>query len=171
LFLLAVELNAQNNIKYPLQRDKIAIGLEMGLDYGGLGYNLLVYPYPKMGLFCGTGYALAGIGFNAGAKLRLVSDWQTSKIVPYILGMYGYNAAIYYEDLSEYNKLFYGWTVGLGVDLCPPKKDSYWSFSFLIPLRSQAVSAYTDDVQRNHGKTLDYFFPFTLSISNRLIIK
>ncbi len=39
-----------------LFRDVVAIGLGVGLDYGGIGVNLTVYPQKNIGLFAGIGY-------------------------------------------------------------------------------------------------------------------
>ncbi len=88
--------------------DKFTFGIGGGLDYGGFGGNLLLYPQKNFGLFVGGGYALAGFGFNAGAKIRYIKDEQASKFTPYFMGMYGYNAAIAVTDATEFNKLFYG---------------------------------------------------------------
>ncbi len=172
LFFLK-QLNAQDSLIHNKQRDITSIGLGVGLDFGGIGYNFLVYPIKNIGLFAGAGYAIAGFGWNAGAKVLFESnkaDYET-KLNPYALAMYGYNAGIIIIDHDEYNKVFYGYTIGFGVDYHPKsKKDTYWSFAILYPFRSQSVEAYKDELTNNLGATFGYMFPVTISISSRLIL-
>lgn len=42
------------------------LGIGVGLDCGGVGVNLLVYPQENIGIFGGIGYAFAGLGLNGG---------------------------------------------------------------------------------------------------------
>ena len=51
--------------------DILFLGLGAGLDYGGFGGSILFYPQRNFGFFAGAAYAIAGLGFNAGAKLSL----------------------------------------------------------------------------------------------------
>jgi hypothetical protein len=90
-----------------------SLGIGIGMDHGGYGFNLAVYPEKHIGLFGGMGYAIIGPGFNGGIKLRSNSDG----ITPYISAMYGYNAVISVENGSQYNKTFYGMTYGIGFDV------------------------------------------------------
>lgn len=136
--------------------DKASIGLGMGLDFGGFGANILAYPQKNIGIFGGLGYALAGVGFNVGAKLRLASNSVKSKISTYGLIMYGYNASISVKNATELNKLFYGPSVGIGFDTKPhPSTGNYWSIALLVPFRSSDVDNYIDDLKQNHGVEFD----------------
>jgi hypothetical protein len=179
--LIAVQLNAQDNVYLPIQQenisgpvqsDKMTIGLGTGLDYGGLGAGLLFYPVKNVGLFAGAGYAISGLGFNAGAKIRFLSKKPFSKITPYIVGMYGYNAAIYVADAEEYNKLFYGPSFGVGIDYrSRPEKRGYWSFALLVPIRSSEAKDYIDDLEQNHGVEFGIgLLPIAISIGYRFIL-
>lgn len=96
-------LTAQSGINEPRPIDKLTIGLGIGLDCGGFGGNIIIYPQKNVGIFAGGGYALAGFGWNAGLKLRLISDSPDSKISPFLLAMYGYNSAITVVDKSSLN--------------------------------------------------------------------
>ena len=161
LILNAGQLNAQDNfykavqqdsIPAPAHADKLTIGLGLGQDYGGLGAGLLFYPVKSVGVFAGAGYAFAGVGFNAGAKVRFISKKPSSKLTPYILAMYGYNAAIAVTAAPDFNKIFYGPTFGAGLDFhFRPGKMGYWSLALLIPVRSSEVKSYMDDLEQNHG--------------------
>jgi len=181
LFLIAVQINAQDNFYKAIQQDsisaqvrtdKLTLGIGLGQDYGGLGANLLFYPVKSVGLFAGGGYAIAGFGFNAGAKVRFISKKPSSKITPYALAMYGYNAAIAVTDAPEFNKLFYGPTFGAGLDFhFRPGKMGYWSIALLIPVRGSAVKNYMDDLEQNHGVQFTMgLFPLGISLGYRFIL-
>jgi hypothetical protein len=151
--------------------DKATLGFGLGLDYGGFGGNFVYYPVPKVGLFVGVGYPLAGLGYNFGAKFRFVSKNPT-KVNAYLIGMYGYNAAIYIADNEEYNKLFYGPTFGFGIDTrYYPKKAGYWSFALLIPIRSAEVDKYMDDLKNNHNiEFKNSLIPVGFSVGYRIVL-
>lgn len=152
--------------------DKTSIGLGAGLDYGGFGGSILVYPQRNIGFFAGAGYAIAGIGFNAGAKLRFATDKPTSRIAPYLLAMYGYNVGIAITNMKEYNKFFYGPTFGFGIDYkSRPTSHGYWSLALLLPIRNPDYKAYLDDLKTNHSVVFkNDFSPVGISIGYRFIL-
>lgn len=152
--------------------DKFSLGLGLGMDYGGIGGSLLVYPQRNIGLFCGVGYAFAGAGYNVGAKFRIVSEQSTSAVTPYLLAMYGYNAAIAVKDGEEFNKLFYGVTFGAGIDYRSSRSSSgYWTFALLIPIRSSDVQPYIDDLKNFHGVEFkNDLLPIGISVGYRFIL-
>jgi hypothetical protein len=153
--------------------DIFSLGPGGGLDYGGFGGNILYFPARQVGLFGGIGYALAGLGFNAGLKFRYIPQKPTSRVDPFGLVMYGYNAAIAVSNASQYNKLFYGPTFGIGIDLRgKTKKRGYWSFALLVPIRKAAVKEYMDDLENNYGVDFQYgLFPVGGSVGYRFIIR
>ena len=121
--------------------DIISAGLGMGMDYGGFGANLLLYPQKNFGLFGGVGYALVGMGYNGGVKLRLTTS--KSNVDPYLLAMYGYNVAFMVSGGKEYNRIFNGPTFGIGIDIGQrPGKSGYWSIALLVPKRSSEFEDY-----------------------------
>lgn len=133
--------------------DVASVGVGFGMDYGGLlGASILVYPQRNIGLFLGGGYVVAGIGFNAGIKLRIVGKKSTSPFSPYLLGMYGYNAAITVTNATGYDKIFYGPTCGLGFDVKVGKaRSNYLTIALLIPIRGPEVNDYINDLKNNHN--------------------
>jgi len=153
--------------------DKFSFGLGVGLDYGGLGCNLLYYPASKIGLFAGAGYPLAGFGFNAGAKIRFLSEKSKSGFTPYGLLMYGYNAAIAVQNANQFNKLFYGATLGIGFEFLPRvQKNGYWTFALLVPIRSSEVDEYIDHLEKQHGVEFkNGLFPVALTLGYRWMIQ
>ena len=111
-------------------------------------------------------------GYNAGAKIRLVSKKSTAKVHPYFIGMYGYNTVIVITNASQYNKFFYGPTFGFGLDFRSNFANSgYWSLALLIPIRGSEVNAYMDDLKTNHNiEFKNDLLPIGISFGYRFII-
>ncbi len=171
LLFILLDLQAQETKPAMTEFDKVTIGLGMGMDYGGFGVNLLYYPIENIGLFGGVGYALAGTGYNAGVKIRIIPG-ASSRVNLAFLGMYGYNAAIQVQNAKDYNKLFYGPTLGFGLDTHPAHiKNGYWSFAILIPVREPGVQEYIDHLKSNHSVEFkNDLFPFAISIGYRYLL-
>jgi hypothetical protein len=114
--------------------DVLSFGFGFGQDYGFIGGNITVYPQQNIGLFVGFGYAFAGFGYNAGIKIRALPNRRHSLVRPFILAMYGYNAAVAVTNYQTDNKIFYGPTVGGGIDLGPTTVGrGYLSLALLVP--------------------------------------
>jgi hypothetical protein len=151
-------------------QERISAGIGGGLNYGGFGASLLVYPHRNIGMFVGVGYALAGMGSNVGVKVKIK---EGPKISPYVLGMYGYNAAIKVKGASQYNRMFYGPSFGLGMDLKSKRqKKNYFSFALLIPVRSPDVDDYIDALKSTGGISFkNNLIPIGFSVGYQIIIK
>jgi hypothetical protein len=164
LFLLAIKLNAQDSNSVPRSGAEMTLGLGLGLDHGGYGGNLILYPVKQVGFFISGGYAMAGFGVNGGLKIRFITD-ETYTIVPYGLAMYGYNAAIFVKNAKQYNKFFYGPSFGLGLDFDKNSNNvGYWSLAIIVPLRNDEVNDYIEDLKNNHGvKFKNDLFPIAFS--------
>lgn len=164
------EVNLQTSISSEM--DKASIGLGFGMNYGGIGGNFLVYPHRNIGIFGGLGYAIAGVGFNVGTKIRFTSNSPTVKVTPYALIMYGYNAAIEVKGAEELSKMFYGPTVGFGIDFNANRaKKGYWTVAILVPIRGSEVKNYIDDLKNNHGVKLENdLMPIAFSVGYRFVI-
>jgi len=174
LFMLAVELKAQEYDPVTTIPDKVAIGLGRGFDFGGYGANLTVYINKNLGLFAGGGYANVGFGFNGGAKVRFIPYKPNYKLNSFLLLMYGYNSAIAVSEAKEFNKLFYGPTIGLGIDYRPRPymKRGYFSLAILVPFRGSDVNDYMDDLEANEGiKFESGLFPVSFSLGYKFILK
>ena len=152
------------------QIDKSSAGLGLGLDYGGIGMNLTRYLTKSMGLYAGVGYALADFGFNGGIKFRFISE--TSRVVPFLTAMYGYNTAVVVSNAApyNYNKMFYGPSVGFGLDFRGrPEKKGYFSFALIVPIRGSEVDSYLNNL-RNKGVSIGSPLPISVSIGYRFIL-
>jgi hypothetical protein len=150
--------------------DKVSIGAGVGLDYGGFGVNLLVYPQKNIGFFVGAGYALAGVGSNVGIKIRHIKEAR--KIRPYLTAMHGYNTAVAVKDAKSYNRLFYGNSIGFGFDTRPRKESNgHFSLGFLVPIRGTNVDEYLSFL-KNQGVTFKKeLSPIAISIGYRFLVK
>ncbi len=152
-------------------RDVVALGLGIGQDYGGLGLSVTVYPQKNIGLFGAFGYAFAGAGYNFGTKLRLIPDDRFKRISLFVLGMYGYNAAVIIADSTSYNKLFYGPSAGAGFDLRFVRNKGYFSFGVIIPFRDPEVDDYMDYLEDT--KNVDFkdgLLPFTITLGYKIVL-
>jgi len=153
--------------------ERFNVGLGIGFDYGGFGGNLLFYPQKNVGLFGGVGYALAGLGYNAGVKGRFFLN-EKSPVTPFVMAMYGYNSAIKVKGAAEYNKLFYGVTFGAGIDwrVGAPRKN-YLSLAITMPVRNAGeVYGYMDNLEQRGIAKFDKGLPeLGFSIGYRMRIR
>lgn len=152
--------------------DVVNFGFGFGQDYGGLGGNITAYPQQNIGLFAGFGYAIAGFGYNAGIKLRLLPGGGRSKVRPFIEAMYGYNAAVAVTNYSNYNKMFYGPTVGAGLDIGSfVQGRGHFSVAILVPIRSPDVDNYINELNTNYGVNFNNnLLPVTFSIGYKFVL-
>jgi hypothetical protein len=151
--------------------EKSSIGFGMGLDHGGYGVNLVLYPDNNFGVFGGVGYAFAGTGFNAGLKIKLVGVNHKTHVFPYLLGMYGYNAAIAVINTKEYNKFFYGPSFGLGFDIRQKwGKRGYLTIALIVPLRKKDVQDYIDLLKMRGVEFENNLFPVAFSVGYHIIM-
>jgi len=169
LLSFSIICHAQPDAKDTATRcDVFSIGLGLGFDYGGIGVNALAYPQKNIGLFGGVGYAIAGVGYNFGVKLR----WPVSKVVaPYIMGMYGYNTAIHVSSnfgFNDQNKIFYGPTAGIGCDFGTHHANaSYFTLALTVPFRSPDVDDYITQLTSQGAQFKNKPSPVGISIGYR----
>ena len=123
------------------------IGLGLGIDYGGIGAQVQCRPAPPLVMFAGGGYAFAGFAYNVGAQGRILPD---AKWCPFVAAMYGYNAVIVVKGADQYNGIYYGPSVGLGVE--NHRRDNarnFWRFELILPFRPQEFQDDIDALKKN----------------------
>jgi hypothetical protein len=166
------QLTAQSNSEDPRKPDIVNFGPGIGFDYGGFGANLMFYPQKNIGIFFGGGYALAGFGYNAGVKLRLSPD--KGKVVnPFLTAMYGYNAAVVISDNAGLSKLFYGPTLGIGIDIRSKKPSSrgFWSLAVTFPIRNGEAQSYINYLKDQYGAAfVSELIPVGFSVGYKFIL-
>jgi hypothetical protein len=132
------------------QPAKANLGIGFGLDYGGIGARFTYMIVPKFGLFGSIGYVLVGPGYNFGATYKFMSD---KRVVPTISAMYGYNAAIKVSGGYDFEEIYLGPSVSVGLEVKGKKRvQNYWNFELVIPFRS---SDYEDDMDRLDALDVD----------------
>ncbi|SRR5258706_695606 len=124
-----------------------SFGLGIGLDYGGFGGRFTYLLDPHIAVFGAGGYALSGFGYNVGAIARFM---PAKKFVPTITAMYGYNAAISVKNAAQYDKLYYGPSIGLGLIRKSNRNEkNYWHYELIIPFRSSDYDADLNAIKSN----------------------
>lgn len=160
----------QSNPEGQRQPDLCSFGLGAGFDYGGFGANVIVYPQRNIGLFFGGGYAIAGFGYNGGIKLRLIPS-KMSVVDPFLIGMYGYNAAIYVSGNTNLNRIFYGPSFGAGIDIHRKRTSKgYFTVAILVPVRNHEVSDYKGELQYYYGVSTSDLLPVSVSVGYKFTL-
>lgn len=167
VFLFPSFVQAQH---FSSSKGKAAMGLGMGLPYGGFGGRLNVNPADQLALFVGIGYNLVGVGANFGAQYIFPSKKQTEF---FLTGMYGYNAVIKIQEAENLNDSFSGVSAGLGIRINSfHKEGAFWDFGLLVPARSQDYKNSIDDLQNNPNITdlikpwpVQFFFGYNFPLS------
>jgi hypothetical protein len=121
------------------------LGVGAGMDYGGLGLKLEISPTPFLGVFASVGNNLDKYVLNGGIMLKPNSN---TTVMPYFLAMYGYNGVLVVKGADEYNRTFYGFTVGFGLSITT-KKLNKWVIGLNIPIRNNEFSDYFEELNEN----------------------
>lgn len=114
------------------------LGLGFGLDYGGvLGVKGTFSPIPYVGVFVAGGWEMIDLGWNIGCIGRFVPGDHKHLARPYVKVMYGVNSATKVQGMSSYNKIFYGFTAGAGIELrFGKRRNSGINLDLNVPFRS-----------------------------------
>ena len=142
---------------------KGSLGIGFGQDYGGIGVRLTFLPDQHIGLYFSGGYAIAGFGYNAGAIIRINPE---KRIVPTFNVMYGYTAAIAISGTKQYDKIYYGPSIGAGF-ISKTRRDerSFWHFELILPFRPAEFDRDLAALQNNPAiKGVQPPWPVTISI-------
>jgi hypothetical protein len=132
------------------ESSQINAGFGFGIDYGGFGARLTFLPIERLGIFGGVGYNLVGAGYNVGAQLRFPSEKRVDWYIP---AMYGYNAVLKITGDMEYEKTYYGFSTGAGIELKSASGKSFWNFELLVPFRDPQ---YQDDIDKWEAMGADF---------------
>ncbi len=151
--------------------DIASLGIGLGLDLGVLGANLIIYPQRNVGVFGGFAYVLIGTGYNVGIKLRGIRKSTQNRVIPYAIGMYGFQTAVVIVNETKLNRTFNGFTAGAGFDFRRKSKSlGYWSFSLFYPFRGDAAFNYINDLKTKNKKFKNELRPLSFGISYKLIL-
>jgi hypothetical protein len=126
------------------------LGFGFGLDYGGIGVQIGLTAVKHLTFFASGGYYMFQGGWNVGVKTLLVAKTSKHVFRPFLKGMYGCNSAIFVDGADEYNKVYKGWTIGLGLELRFGKKNQAgFDFDLNVPLRTPDFWADWDVVKND----------------------
>ncbi len=168
LLFNGLNLSSQEEFKYKnlseaqiaAQRDlydthQFDLGFGLGMDYGGLiGAQMGYSPIKYLDLFGSIGYALINVGWEFGVRGYFVSKTKKHTFRPYGKAMYGYNAVIVIEGASEYNKIYYGPTVGAGVELRFGREKVHgFNIDINVPIRSDKFNTDFNELNNNPNIT------------------
>ncbi|HEX3768627.1 MAG TPA: hypothetical protein VHT72_09635 [Puia sp.] len=161
LIIFNLHVKAQESSGNAWRPESFSMGPGIGLDYGGIGVQMIAYPQKNIGIFFGGGTAIAGFGYNAGIKLRIQKPG--SPVDPFFMAMYGYNAVGISDADKGLNRIFYGPSFAIGFDLHKRRNSlGYWSFALLVPIRNSDAVAWA----RNNGTG---FTPITVSFGYKFM--
>lgn len=133
------------------ERNFFDLGLGMGIEYSGfLGAQLEYAPIPRLGLFASGGFYLINVGWQLGAKAYVMPKVKAKSFRVYVTGMYGTNAAIVVEDLTEYDQVYVGPSFGVGVEMrFGNRKVNGLNLSLLYPVRSTEYENDLESIKNN----------------------
>ena len=146
LVLIASALIAHAQFEIAEEESNANLGFGLGVSYGGIGARLSFLPVNHLAIFGAAGYNLDGLGYNIGAEWRILPG---KKVVPVFLAMYGYNGVIVVQGAEQYNKTYFGPTVGGGIEIHNRNGQNFFTIELLAPFRSQQFWDDIDDLQNN----------------------
>lgn len=116
----------------------VDLGFGLGIDYGGtLGVQLGLTAAKHITFFASGGYFVFQGAWNVGIKTLFVAKSSKHVFRPYLKGMYGCHAAIYIDGADQYNQIYKGWTIGLGMELRFGKnKKTGFNMDLGVPLKT-----------------------------------
>lgn len=129
---LCAQEPAPSNPK-PSVSDDAHLGIGGGLDHGGFGLRVDVPVNHHFAFVAGLGYAIVGLGWNAGLQYRLMPD---SKVGMYATALYGYNGVIKVENSSLFDDIYYGFSIGAGVEFRRSNSTNFFRMALLVPFRN-----------------------------------
>jgi len=123
------------------------LGMGLGLDYGGLvGINLAYIPMPYISVFFATGWELIALGWNTGIKINALPQDGKHVFRLNFKAMYGVNGATVVVGASEYDKVFVGFTPGIGFEfMFGSQKKNGFDIDLNFPIHG---SDFDDQVKR-----------------------
>lgn len=125
---------------------RVSIGFGFGLDYGGIGMKLSLFPTKPIGGFIGFGDNTRGFAFNVGADWKFNYMKRTSG---FLACMYGYNAV---TDIDG-GETYYGLSGEIGARMRVGKKNNYLSLGLIIPITQDSE---VKELKKKYGDDLDY---------------
>jgi len=156
--------------------DQLAFGFGIGFEYAGLlGANVVWHPMPFIGFTGSFGYAYFEMAATAGLRFRFTGEEKSSRVTPYLTGLYGATHAVKVKGRSSLNKVFYGAMAGGGVEIRTKKRQGYFSLGVIYPFNWGDFNDYKDELIQYRGVTFEKDplegVPVRLSVGYKWIVK
>lgn len=118
--------------------NKLDIGIGHGIDYGGIiGFNLSYYPIGYASVFISIGNQIIAPSTNVGIRLLVLQHSSKNYVRPNIKLMYGVNSSIIMTGAEHLNKLYPGFTYGVGLQTRFGKTKKHgFDFDINLPIYS-----------------------------------
>ena len=138
-------------------------GFGAGIDYGGLGLRGEYLATKSLGIFAGFGYNLVDPAFNAGLSVKLLPG---RKVVPIIIGTYGYNAVIKlkYGNGNSVGWTYYGPSFGAGCEILDRNGKNKFLLELFAPVRNSDFHKQYDDLKAQGVDFNPDILPVTFTI-------
>jgi len=142
-------------------------GAGLGIDYGGLiGVKVTFYPMNYMGIFAAGGWEFFAFAWNVGVFGRFVPANRGHAARPYLKVMYGVNGVTKVSGMTSYDKIFYGWTVGAGLETrFGKKRKSGINLDLNVPFRTPDFFNQVNTMKSDPDVTnVSSIIPITISV-------
>ncbi|HEY6956793.1 MAG TPA: hypothetical protein VI385_16190 [Flavisolibacter sp.] len=162
LVLFSVSIFGGSN-SYAQSEQKAYFGFGGGIDYGGLGMRGEYLAAKSLGIFVGFGYNLVDPAFNAGLSVKLLPG---RKVVPLIVGTYGYNAVIKlkYGDGNSVGWTYYGPSFGAGCEFLDRNGKNKFLLELFFPVRNSDFHNKYDELKAQGVDFNPDILPVTFTI-------
>lgn len=151
---------------------KFDIGFGFGTDYGGLvGVKVVYSPIKYLSVFASGGYYLIGLGGEVGVSGYILPRTTQRVFRPYGKLMYGANRVIEIDGASQYNKIYFGFTPGLGVEFRFGKMKKHgMNLDVNYPISSTKFKEDYDYLKHSTFVDIGPVQPITISFGYHLVL-
>ncbi len=160
VFTLSISKSHSLEDSLPKYR-KVYLGPGLGINYGGIGVQLNYMPVKALRFSAGYGTNLLDMAYSLGLNYRILAD---KRICPTASYYYGFNGYIKQDEKPEFNKTYYGSSLGAGVEVWNKRRTNFLHFQIIIPIRTMAFTNELAELNKISKDTQYKVFPILLSI-------
>lgn len=144
-------LSAQDEEKTFYSSD---FGAGIGLNYGGVGFNLTKAPIKYLSFGGHAGYNISRVTYGGEINLYLVPKNFYKVYGLALKAMYGYNTVYVVQGSNGSDKTFYGFNFGISNELrFGLSKKHGFNIDLILPMRSDEAIDYSDKFETNTSLT------------------
>lgn len=137
---------------------KSDFGVGVGLDYGGIvGVTYMYSPIKYLGTFGSVGYFGVNVGFQVGVAGYILPKTNKYIFKPFAKIMYGSNRIIKIDGSPQYDKMYFGFTPGIGLEIRIGKYRKHgFNLDLNYPINSEQFKTDVDYIKHNTSLELKY---------------